>query len=94
MIRWQNHRLLHHLKKSPRYNTASATSNTASITTTARIENRSLTKNTKPNESAKIATSNCQSLILVFGEAVIISKRVLPPTSLRPPPETPGRLPK
>ena len=36
-------------------------------------------RNTNPNEPAKMASNNCQSLIFVFDWAIMFSRRVMPP---------------
>jgi hypothetical protein len=76
MVRWQSHLFLHHLKKPGKNKAASVESKTASITTTAVTAKASLVKNTNPDETARMASNNCQSLIFVFDWAIMLSRRV------------------
>jgi hypothetical protein len=76
MVRRQSHLFLHHLKKSGKNKAASIDSEIASITTSAVTPKVSLVKNTNPNETAMMASNNCQSLIFVFDWGFMFSRRV------------------
>jgi hypothetical protein len=79
IVLWQSHLFLHDLKKFGKNKAASIKSKTASIATTAVTAKVSLVKNTNPNETARMASNNCQSLIFVFDWAIMFSRRVMPP---------------